>query len=135
MDIYYPKSYNLGLIETPNDKILEMFDRIWKREQCTNPIFPSTHMSNLGLIDGENIVLHSRYSAEDDKYILYATGISKKFFTFYITKSSSSPIDDTTNTLRIIPFIRTGVFVYVDKSFQGRWLCCTHPNVKPIRTM
>jgi hypothetical protein len=68
-------------------------------------------------------------------YVLYASGISNGFFTFYISKSSSGKIDDTANTLKILPFIRTGVFVYVDKSVQGRWLHCTHPNVKPIKIM
>lgn len=135
VDLYDPKSYHLGLIETPNTEILKMFDKVWRREQCTNPVFPSTHMINMNLIDGEKVILHSRYSGDLDQYILYATGVSKQFFTFYISKSSSAPIDDTENTLKIIPFIRTGVFAYVEKSYQGRWLCCTHPNVKPIKIM
>lgn len=135
VDIYNPKSYHLGLVETPNKKILEMFDRVWSLEQCTNPLFPTTHMCDLGLIDGEKIVLHTKYSGKDDMYILYATGVSDGFFTFYISKSPSSKIDDTRNTIKIIPFIRTGVFVYVDKSLHGEWLCCTHPNVKPIKIM
>lgn len=135
VDIYSPKSYHLGLIETPNKKILEMFDKVWRREQSTDPLFPSTHIRDLGLIDGENVVLHTRYSGKDDMYVLYATGISNGFFTFYISKSPSGKIDDTANTLKILPFIRTGVFVYVDKSVQGRWLHCTHPNVKPIKIM
>ena len=135
VDIYYPKSYHLGLIETPNKKILEMFDRTWRLEQCTNPLFPTTHMQDLGLIDGERIVLHTKYSSKEGMYILYASGVSNGFFTLYISKSPSSEIDDTANTLKILPFIRTGVFVYVDKSVQGRWLCCTHPNVKPIKIM
>ena len=135
VDIYDPMSYHLGLIETENKKILEMFDRVWRREQCTNRLFPTTHMSELNLVNGERITLHSKYSTLDKMYVLYATGISDKFFTFYITKTSTAPIDDTTNTLKIIPFIRTGVFVYVDKSLQGRWLCCTHPDVKPIKIM
>jgi hypothetical protein len=135
VDIYDPKSYHLGLIETPNKEILEMFDRVWRREQCTNPIFPMTHMRELNLIDGEKIVLHTKYSGKEDMYVLYATGVSNGFFTFYISNSPSGKIDDTVNTIKIIPFIRTGVFVYVDKSFQGRWLHCTHPNVKPIKIM
>lgn len=135
VDIYSPKSYHLGLIETPNTKILEMFDRVWRREQSTDPLFPSTHMRDLGLIDGERVILHSRYSGVDDKYILYATGVANGFFTFYISKSPSGKIDDVENTVKILPFIRTGVFVYVDKSLQGKWLHCTHPNVKPIKIM
>lgn len=135
VDIYDPKSYHLGLVETPNKEILEMFDRVWRREQCTNPIFPMTHMRELNLIDGEKIVLHTKYSGKEDMYVLYASGVSNGFFTFYISNSSSGKIDDTVNTIKIIPFIRTGVFVYVDKSFQGRWLHCTHPNVKPIKIM
>lgn len=135
VDIYDPRSYHLGLVETPNQKILEMFDKVWRREQCTNPLFPSTHMEELGLIDGEKVILHSKYSGEDDKYILYATGVCEDFFTFYISRESNGRIDEIQNTIKIIPFIRTGVFVYVDKSVQGRWLCCTHPNVKPIKIM
>ena len=135
VDIYDPKSYHLGFIETPNKQILEMFDRVWRREQCTDPLFPTTHMRDLNLIDGEKVILHSKYSGKDDMYILYATGISDGFFTFYISNSGSANIDDTSNTLKIIPFIRTGVFIYVDKSLQGKWLCCTHPNVKPIKIM
>jgi hypothetical protein len=128
-------SYHLGFVETPNQKVLEMFDRVWRREQCTNPLFPNTHIRDLNLVNGENIILHSRYSGDDDMYILYATGISNGFFTFYISTSSTGRIDETDKTIKILPFIRTGVFVYVDKSVQGKWLCCTHPNVKPIKIM
>lgn len=135
VDIYSPMSYHLGFVETPNQKVLEMFDRVWRREQCTNPLFPNTHIRDLNLVNGENIILHSRYSGDDDMYILYATGISNGFFTFYISTSSTGMIDETDKTIKILPFIRTGVFVYVDKSVQGKWLCCTHPNVKPIKIM
>ena len=135
VDVYNPMSYNLGLIETPNKKILEMFDKVWKLEQSTNPLFPKTHMLNLGLVDGEKVILHTKYSGKDDKYILYANGVCDEFFTLYISKSSNGSIDDVENTLKIIPFIRTGVFVYVDKSLQGQWLHCTHPNVNPIKIM
>lgn len=135
VDIYDPRSYHLGLIETPNQKILEMFDKVWKREQCTDPLFPTTHMRDLNLINGERVILHTKYSGNDDMYVLYATGICNGFFTFYISKSPDAPIDDTANTIKILPFVRTGVFVYVDKSVQGRWLHCTHPNVQPIKIM
>lgn len=135
VDIYDPYSYHLGLIETPNEKILELFDQVWRREQCTNPIFPTTHNHDLELIEGDKIILHTKYSGEDGKYILYATGVCDHFFTLYISKSSEARIDDTVNTIKILPFIRTGVFVYVDTSVQGRWLHSTHPNVKPIKIM
>ena len=135
VDIYDPKSYHLGLIETPNKKILEMFDKVWRREQCTDPLFPTTHMRDLDLIGGEKVILHTKYSGKDDMYILYATGIANGFFTFYISNSPSGAIDNVANTVKILPFIRTGVFVYVDKSFGGKWLHCTHPNVKPIKIM
>ena len=135
VDIYNPMSYNLGLIETPNENILGLLDKVWKFEQSTNPLFPTTHMIGLVLIDGEHIILNSKYSGKDNMYILYATGIGDGFFTFYISNSGNATIDDTENTLKIIPFIRTGVFVYVDKSYQGKWLHCTHPNVKPIKIM
>ena len=92
-------------------------------------------MRDLDLIGGEKVILHTKYSGKDDMYILYATGIANGFFTFYISDSPSGAIDDVANTVKILPFIRTGVFVYVDKSFGGEWLHCTHPNVKPIKIM
>ena len=92
-------------------------------------------MLNLGLVNGEKVILHTKYSGKDDKYILYANGVCDEFFTLYISKSSNGSIDDVENTLKIIPFIRTGVFVYVDKSLQGRWLHCTRPNVASIKIM
>jgi hypothetical protein len=133
VDIYNPKSYHLGLVETPNDKILEMFDTIWRREQCTNPIFPMTH-----IVDSDNtLLMHSRYSPKDESYILYATASRgyDGFFTLYISKSPSGKIDDSTNTVKILPFIRSGVFVYVDKSYMGLWLHCTLPNISPIKIL
>lgn len=133
VDIYNPKSYHLGLVETPNDKILEMFDTIWRREQCTNSVFPMTH-----IIDSDNtLLMHSRYSPKDESYILYATASRgyDGFFTLYISKSPSGKIDDSTNTVKILPFIRSGVFVYVDKSYMGLWLHCTLPNISPIKIL
>ena len=133
VDIYNPKSYHLGLVETPNDKILEMFDTIWRREQCTNSLFPMTH-----IVDSDNtLLMHSRYSPKDESYILYATGSRgyDGFFTLYISKSPSGKIDDSTNTVKILPFIRSGVFVYVDKSYMGLWLHCTLPNISPIKIL
>ena len=135
VDIFHPRSYHLGLIETPNEEIIKMFDKVWRKEASSNPLFPMSHIDGLNLLNGKRIMLHCKYSNKDSMYILYATGVTDQFFTFYISKKSNGKIDDIQNTLKIIPFIRTGVFVYLDKSYQGRWLCCTHPNVKSIRIM
>ena len=41
--------------------------------------------------------------------------------------------NDIENTMKIIPFIRTGVYVVVDKSYSGMWLHSTMKNCKPIK--
>jgi hypothetical protein len=135
VDIFHPMSHNLGLVETPNEKIIDELDRVWSREACTNPMFPITHHTGMDLIEGERVVLHARYSSLLGKYVITTTGVSNSFFTLYISKNSDGSIDDSTKTLTIIPFIRTGVIVYVDPSCRGNWLCCTHPNVKPVKIM
>lgn len=135
VDIFHPMSHNLGLVETPNEKIIDELDRVWSREACTNPMFPITHHTGMDLIEGERVVLHARYSSLLGKYVITTTGVSNSFFTLYISKNSDGSIDDSTKTLTIIPFIRTGVIVYVDSSCRGNWLCCTHPNVKPVKIM
>lgn len=130
VDISYLYSQDIGLLEAPNEKILEMFDKVWKYEQTTNPLFPNRHINS-----NKTITLKSKYSIEDDMYILYATGKIDKSMTLYISNSPSAKIDDTSNTLKIIPFIRNGVFVYVDKQYQGKWLHSTIPNTEPIKIM
>jgi hypothetical protein len=94
-----------------------------------------THHTGMDLIDGERINLRVRYSSMLNKYVISTTGVCDGFFTLYISKTSQGVIDDTSNTVKIIPFIRTGVVVYVDPDCRGNWLCCTHPNVKPIKIM
>lgn len=133
VDIFHPKSYHLGLVETPNEEILKVFDKVWRKEAVSNPLFPMSHFDRLGLIDGRKLTLHSRYSGKENSYIFYATGVTDQFFTLYIANRSNGRIDDVTNTLKIIPFIRTGVTVSVDTSFHGKWLCSTHPNTKPVK--
>lgn len=135
VDIFHPMSYNLGIVETPNEKIIDMLDKTWNREACTNPVFPMTHHTGMDLIDGERINLRVRYSSMLNKYVISTTGVCNGFFTLYISRTSQGIIDDTSNTVKIIPFIRTGVVVYVDPDCRGNWLCCTHPNVKPVKIM
>jgi hypothetical protein len=125
--IYHPTLSSLGIIETPSENILELFDEVWKYEIMTNPLFQYTHKSNNDSSNGDYVSLHVKDN-DDDTFIVYATGVTSRYFTLYISKINNGEIDDVDNTVKIIPFIKTGTQVLINKSYTGMWLHSTHNN-------
>ena len=51
---------------------------------------------------------------ENDCYFIEVTGQYDGFFTIYISSSNVANIDDTSNTIQIIPFVSCGVSIRLD---------------------
>lgn len=136
ISIYHPKVTSLGLNNIPNDKLIELFDKVWVYETITNPLFKMTHKDGLNIINDEYIELHIKSSSvvidSENMYTIYITGTSSKYFTLYVTENADTPIDELGSVYKIIPFIKTGVYVLLEKSFRGKWLQSTIDNCKPI---
>ena len=140
--LYHPTVQSLGITDIPNEKITELFDKVWKKEITTDPLFPKTHRID---IHDQYLKLHIRESNSNysnilkcdtsNMYVLYTSGTTSKYFTLYISKKSDGEIDDVENTVKIIPFIKTGVYVLISKSFKGMWLHSTFPNTKTIHIL
>lgn len=139
--IYHPTISSLGISEIPNDEILDLMDKTWRYEIITNPLFTNTHRDGMGLVNGQHVDLHIKSSNDNydigidssDMFIAYATGVTSKYFTLYISKKSDGVIDDVENTIKIIPFIKTGVYVFIDRSYRGLWLCSTMEHCRSVR--
>ena len=125
---------DLRLTEIPDEDILNAFDKVWKRERVTNPFFPYTHFT-------ENKKLSIRIKdvnlfniPDPENWIcVYVNGITNKYFTMYISNNKTDDIDDVNNTVKIIPCIKTGTFVFIDKSYRGKWIHITLDNCEPIK--
>ena len=132
--IYNMSSTDLGLSEIPVDKLIDMYDEVWKKEIITDPLFVTTHKE---ITAAENhIVLHSKPAAGlgyPDSIVVYASGISEKCFTLYVSKSHNGRITDLTNTVKIIPLIRVGTYAIIEKEYSGMWLHCTESDVETIK--
>lgn len=143
--LYHPTVQSLGITDMPNEKITDLFDKVWREEIITDPLFPMTHKIDLNSMNNQYLKLHIRNSNSNydhvlncdtsNMYVLYASGTTSKYFTLYISKKSDGKIDDVENTVKIIPFIRTGVYVLMEKSFKGMWLHSTFPNTKTIHIL
>lgn len=131
IQLRHNKISTLGFIDIPNEDILHLLDIIWKDEEIGNPLFPMTHRENLSLINDQYLKLHCY--AIDDKFKIYTTGSTTKYFTLYISLTSDGKIDDIVNTKKIIPFIRSGVSILIGKEYHGMWIHSTQNNCKPIR--
>ena len=141
--IFHPKLNNLGISEIPADKIIELFDKVWKLESMTNPIFAMTHRPIISETDEIGLTLivkqiddeHWNGLSVDTRgmFVVHIKGITDKYFSLYISKTSNGKIDDIDNTVKIIPFISSGTYVLLDKTYKGMWIHSTHPNTTPIR--
>jgi len=137
--LFHTKLQGLGLSEIPNEKIIESFDKIWKIEETTNPLFMRTHRS---MINNEKLRICAKQLTEPHwnklsvtttgMFLVYTLGPVEKYFSFYISKKPDGLIDDVKNTVKIIPFITSGVYVLIDKKYQGMWLHSTYEKTKPI---
>ena len=132
--IYNMSSTDLGLSEIPVDKLIDMYDEVWKKEIITDPLFVTTHKE---ITATENhIILHSKPATGlgyPDSIVVYASGISEKCFTLYVSKSHNGRITDLTNTVKIIPLIRVGTYAIIEKEYSGMWLHCTESDVETIK--
>ena len=119
--IYHLTTSDLGLLEIPANKILEVYDKVWAKEITTNPLFPITHRD---LIDTtEYVTLH--VFTTSDGFRITSTGMCNGFFTVYITSNPSHSIENATDTKKIIPMIKVGTSILVDNSYRGYWACTT----------
>ena len=128
--IFHPKLSSIGIVDIPNDKIVELFDKIWSKEIITDPLFMYTHRDGMTLRNDQHLTLHIK--STDDGFMIYTKGTTSNYFTLYISKRIDGVIDDVVNTVKIIPFIRTGVYVLIDKSYEGMWLHSTMTDCVPI---
>ena len=139
VSLFHPKLHDLGISEIPQEKIINMFDKVWKFEEMTDPLFFTTHKS---IKYKEELVLHVKQLSTSNwnglpvdtngMFVIRTTGTTEKFFSLYIAKKQDGQIDDVNNTVKIIPFISSGVYILIDKKYQGMWLHSTHENTKPI---
>lgn len=127
-------SDQLGLLPAPIEKVIESFDQVWKKEILTNPLFLMTHKDLTLEKEHQTLYLKIReYDNDSSMLIVYASGTLSNYFTLYISELSNGTIDDVNHTLKIIPFIRTGVYVLIEKEYKGMWLHSTFENCKPIK--
>lgn len=128
VQIKHTNLIELGLSDIPFNDILNMYDKTWKLEETTNRLFPMTHKTEKEIIG----YVELRCEHVDDELKLYTIGSSDKFYTMYITNTPDASIDDTTNTVMIIPYMKNGVIVTIPDDYIGKWLCCTHEGTTPI---
>ena len=132
--LYHPTWSSLGLHEIKRETILNKLDEVWKKEILTNKDFGMTHRD--GMYPDAPLKLHVKKNihstSDEDYYIAYVTGLSNKYISMYITNNESDRIYDTTNTLRVMTLIHVGVSVYIDRSFENKWLHITD-NTLPLK--
>ena len=124
---------SLGITNVELNDIIKLYDKIWCKEAITNPFFPITHRDGIELKNNKYLRLHIKSIDEFDnipstlnaKYVVYASGNVNDYFTIYISDKQNGKIDESSHTLKIIPFIKTGVYVVLDDSFTNKWLHTT----------
>lgn len=112
--------------EIPISTIANVLDDIWKPEQLENPDFPVTHRYAASKDEVSIIVKRS------PAYKIRLMGLSKKSFSVFITNNSNDSISDTTNCVKIIPFVKTGYDIIIDSSYAGKWVHTTN-NAIPVK--
>lgn len=143
ISLFHPKLSSLGIVEVPGMDIIKEFDKVWKTEAGTNPFFPMTHRAETHLADDNaGLVLHATQITEPDwhgldidttgMFKIYTTGPVEKYFTLYVSRTIDGEIDDTTNTLKIIPFMTSSSYVLLDSQYRDMYLHSTYPNTEPI---
>ena len=129
VELYHPFSDDLGLREIPNIEVLDQLDKTWKLERTTDKFFPVTHYDDSMIEDDQYLLFHIKETNES--FVIYITGTYRKYFTLYLSKGQYSSIASATNTIKVIPFVRTGVRIELDKSIRGLWLHTTNGNYIP----
>lgn len=139
VSLFHPKIQDLGVSEIPHDKIINAFDKVWKYEEITNSLFFTTHRSNK---DNKDLILYSKQLSGPNwnglsidttgMFVIRAIGPTEKYFSLYLSKKKDGKIDDVKNTVKIIPFVTSGLYILIDKKYKGLWLHSTHGSTKPI---
>lgn len=143
ISLFHPKLAGIGISEIDNMDIIKLFDKIWHREAATDPLFINTHRAESNIYNEKaGLVLHAKEIDEEHwhgldivttgMYAVHVTGPTDKYFTLYVSQSETGAIDDVQNTLKIIPFMSSSVYILLDQSFHGMWLHSTYPNTDPI---
>lgn len=96
---------DLGIHELDNKQILKMYDKVWRHEAITNPYIPLHHKSDILNIP---IIKYTKDETEDC-YRITVAGQYDGFFTIYISSAEDGGIDDTSNTIQIIPIVNCGI--------------------------
>ena len=96
---------NLGLQEIDNKKILDLYNRVWSKEAVVNPYIPLHHTTDILNIP----IIKYQKDIVSDCYRINIAGQYEGFFTVYISSSDMGEIDDTYNTIQIIPYVNCGI--------------------------
>ena len=110
--------------------ILDLFDKTWKRERLDG-IIDTVRDLPYQPIDEDVQTLH--ILSFPDYFEIFITGMSQRIVTLYISESEDGSIDDTTNTLKIMPMIHPHTHIIIDKSFAGKWLHVLGVPAEPIQ--
>jgi hypothetical protein len=74
---------------------------------------------------------------ESDKYegmfVIHVYGLTEKYHTLYISKLEDGGIDETDQTVKIIPFVKNGTRIHIDGKYRGLWIHSTSPNYTSIQ--
>ena len=131
---------DFGLSEIGDKQILDLFNKTWKREILTNPDFPSNHYINkqrsiLQLHTTPVEDIFPNIDNPDEWICIYVTGNMNRYFTLYISNSEDGNIDDINKTLKIIPFVKTGMYILISSQYKSNWLhmTTTVDNIKPSK--
>ncbi len=128
--LYHETSDSLGFRELNASLILDLFDKTWKRERL-NGIIDTVRDLPYRPIDEDVQTLH--ILSFPDYFEIFITGMSQRIVTLYISELEDGSIDDTTNTLKIMPMIHPHTHIIIDKSFAGKWLHVLGVPAEPIQ--
>ena len=141
--LFHPKLSNLGMSELDNMKIIKAFDKVWKHEAATDPLFMNTHRCDSKIVDNNaGLIIHIQKLTVPDwhdldidttgMYVVHVTGPVEKYFSLYVSTDEDGVIDDVNKTKKIIPFMSSSVYILLDNSYAGMWLHSTYPNTNPV---
>jgi hypothetical protein len=136
----HPKLTTLGIFDTPNMVILDKFDEVWKKEILTDPFFPITHKEGYDLFMDRtlSLVVHAGdfkqrgFDVPRNTMVISTQGVYDGFFSLYVSETHNGEIWHP-STVKIIPFIRSGVYVLLSNRYRNMWLHSTAPNCKSIQ--
>ena len=105
VSLYNLSIHHLGLREIDNKKILDLYNRIWRKEAVINPYIPLHHTTDILNIP----IIKYTTDTVNDCYHINIAGQYEGFFTIYISSIEDGEIDDVTNTIQIIPYVNCGI--------------------------